>query len=201
MSEFQHLTFLATPFSITLSILAVLGTCAVSYYAWLRSGRLKSVAKLEVLRVLIVAMIAALLNQPEWIEQYQPDTKPTIAILWDDSLSMETRDVVVDGAAGKEAITRAEAIQPLLDSDAWSALDDRLNVVLQPISSVGNPAEEETGQPNANVDAGQVSATVTNLKDPLLETAERVGELMGIVLVSDGDWNDDEQRPHHSSTS
>ena len=103
MSGFQHLTFLATPFSITLSVLAVLGTCAVSYYAWLRSGRLQSVAKLEVLRVLIVAMIAVLLNQPEWIEEYQPDTKPTIAILWDDSRSMETRDVLVDGAAGKRS--------------------------------------------------------------------------------------------------
>ena len=143
MSGFQHLTFLATPFSITLSVLAVLGTCAVSYYAWLRSGRLQSVAKLEVLRVLIVAMIAVLLNQPEWIEEYQPDTKPTIAILWDDSRSMETRDVLVDGAAGKEAITRAEAIKPLLESSAWSALDERLNVVLQPISSAGTPLEKE----------------------------------------------------------
>jgi hypothetical protein len=150
LSGFQHLTFLATPFSITLSIIAILGTCAVSYYAWLRSGRLQSVAKLEVLRVLIVAMIAVLLNQPEWIEEYQPDTKPTIAILWDDSRSMETRDVLVDGSAGKEAITRAEAIMPLLDAAAWSALDDRLNVVLQPISSAGMPAKDDGQKLGAN---------------------------------------------------
>lgn len=194
MSGFQHLTFLATPFSISLSVIAVLGTCAVSYYAWLRSGRLRSVARLEMLRVLIVAMIALLLNQPEWIEEYQPDTKPTIAVLWDDSLSMGTRDVLVEGPSGKEVVTRAESIKPLLESSAWSALDERLNVVLQPISSAGKPAKEDGEQLGSGEDqnTGDARSTVTNLKDPLLETAERVGQLMGIVLVSDGDWNDGE---------
>ncbi|MCH1438298.1 MAG: hypothetical protein L7W43_01485 [Rubripirellula sp.] len=156
---------------------------------------MRSVAKLEVLRILIVVMIAILLNQPEWIEEYQPDTKPTIAILWDDSRSMETRDIVVDGATGKEAITRAEAIKPLLDPAAWSVLDERLNIVLQPISSAGKARVKDGGaQLNANDDQGSVeeSPIVTNLKDPLMETAARVGQLMGIVLVSDGDWNDGE---------
>ncbi|MDA7873561.1 hypothetical protein N9B17_00200 [Rhodopirellula sp.] len=192
MTGVQHLTFIATPFSITLGIVAVLATCGVGYYAWLRSGRMKAVAKLEVLRVLIVALIALLLNQPEWIEQYQPDTKPTIAVLWDDSRSMETRDVLVEGVGGKQAITRAEAVKPLLDSKAWSELDNRLNVVLQPISSAVRSAEEMAGDRNAEptvVDA-EAKTTVTNLKDPLLETASRVGQLMGIVLISDGDWND-----------
>ena len=193
MTGFQNLTFLATPFSVTLSIVAILGTSAVSYYAWLRSGRAKSVAKLEVLRVLIVALIAVLLNQPEWIEEYQPETKPTIAILWDDSLSMETRDVLVEGASGKEAVSRAESIKPLLDSAAWSALDDRLNVVLQPISSAGIPAGEVVKLAvSEDVDGVGAKSTVTNLKDPLMETAERIGQLMGIVLVSDGDWNEGE---------
>ena len=153
---------------------------------------MNAVAKLEVLRALIVALIALLLNQPEWIEQYQPDTKPTIAVLWDDSRSMETRDVLVEGVGGKQAITRAEAVKPLLDSKAWSELDNRLNVVLQPISSVVKSAEEMAGERNAEPTVGDAEAktTVTNLKDPLLETASRVGQLMGIVLISDGDWND-----------
>ena len=144
MTGVQHLTFVATPFSITLGIMAILGTCAVSYYAWIRSGRMRAVAKLEVLRVLIVTLIAMLLNQPEWIEEYQPDSKPTIAVLWDDSRSMETRDVLVDGESGKQAITRAEAIKPLIATETWAELDNRLNIVLQPISSAGQASQDET---------------------------------------------------------
>ena len=57
---------------------------------------------------------------------------------------------------GKEAITRAEAIKPLLESSAWSALDERLNVVLQPISSAGTPLEEE-GEKLASNDGDESS--------------------------------------------
>ena len=192
MTGVQHLTFVATPFSITLGIMAILGTCAVSYYAWIRSGRMRAVAKLEVLRVLIVTLIAMLLNQPEWIEEYQPDSKPTIAVLWDDSRSMETRDVLVDGESGKQAITRAEAVKPLIDSETWAELDNRLNIVLQPISSAGQASRDDTEkqEQTQQEDLTNVRPTVTNLKDPLLETAAKVGQLMGIVLISDGDWNE-----------
>jgi hypothetical protein len=198
MTGIEHLTFLATPFSIGLAIFAVLGTCAVSYYAWERSGRLRAVAQLEVFRVLIVALIAVLLNQPEWIEKYQPDTKPTIAVLWDDSRSMQTRDVLIDGSGGLQAVTRAEAVMPLIDAKTWSELDNRLNVVVQPISSAGKGIVDASeidgtglvvGGP-AGGEAGKQA--VTNLKDPLLETASKVSQLMGIVLISDGDWNDGE---------
>jgi len=154
---------------------------------------MRSVAKLEVLRVLIVSIIAVLLNQPEWIEEYQPDSKPTIAVLWDDSRSMETRDVLVEGEAGKQAITRAEAVKPLVDAKAWAELDDRLNIVLQPISSAGESSQEDSGTRELQTPAEERAndrSTVTNLKDPLLETASKVGQLMGIVLISDGDWNE-----------
>ena len=38
--------------------------------------------------------VAVLLNQPEWIEEFRPEEKPAIAVLWDASASMDTRDVV-----------------------------------------------------------------------------------------------------------
>ena len=193
MTGLQHLTFLATPFSISLGILAIVVTCLVSFHAWNRSGRSRSVAKLEVLRVLIVALIAFLLNQPEWIEEYLPDSKPTLAVLWDDTRSMETRDVVVDGDAGKQAITRAEAISSLTDAKAWSDLGEKLNVVVQSVSNAGEVTDEPLENPDvppANETQGKSGTGVTNLKDPLLETASKVGQLMGIVLISDGDWNE-----------
>ena len=42
----------------------------------------------------LVALVAVLLNQPEWVEEYRPEEKPSIAVLWDASPSMDTRDVV-----------------------------------------------------------------------------------------------------------
>ncbi len=40
------------------------------------------------LRLLIVAIVGVLLNQPEWVEEFRPDEKPSIAVLWDASASM-----------------------------------------------------------------------------------------------------------------
>ena len=49
---------------------------------------------LELLRLALVGLVAILLNQPEWIEEFRPEEKPAIAVLWDASASMDTRDVV-----------------------------------------------------------------------------------------------------------
>ena len=43
-------------------------------------------------------------NQPEWVEEFRPEEKPAIAVLWDASPSMETRDVV----AGRQAVGPAD---------------------------------------------------------------------------------------------
>jgi hypothetical protein len=169
----SQLTFLGTPLSITLSVLVVLLTATVSYYAWQRSGYSRSHGLLELLRVAIVSLVAVILNQPEWIEQYQPDTKPTIAVLWDDSRSMLTRDALVDPGSKAPPVTRADSIAALTRSEAWAKLDERLNVIVQPI---GNP-ESET------------ESAGTDLNTPLLDISARVNRLLGVVLISDGDWN------------
>jgi hypothetical protein len=169
----SQLTFLGTPLSITLSVLVVLLTATVSYYAWQRSGYSRSHGLLELLRVAIVSLVAVILNQPEWIEQYQPDTKPTIAVLWDDSRSMLTRDALVDPGSKAPPVTRADSIAALTRSEAWAKLDERLNVIVQPI---GNP-ESET------------ESAGTDLNTPLLDISARVNQLLGVVLISDGDWN------------
>ena len=48
-----------------------------------------------------LASILVLFNQPEWVEEYRPEEKPAVAVLWDDSASMETRDVEPAGRLGK----------------------------------------------------------------------------------------------------
>ncbi len=177
MNSNVQLSFIATPFSIALSLIALIATAALGYYAWRRSGYSRSLGMLELLRFAIVALVALLLNQPEWIQEYRPDVKPTIAVLWDDSQSMQTQDVLLDSSAKTSAISRADAIAPLTEASKWSSLNERLNVVLQPIG---------ISSPESSSSAG------TNLNAPLLEVASRVNQLLGVVLISDGDWNDGE---------
>lgn len=177
MNSNGQLSFVGTPVSIAFSVAAVLVTAMLGYYAWRRSGYSRSIGMIELLRLAIVSLVAMILNQPEWIQEYRPDVKPTVAVLWDDSQSMQTRDVVPESTPKADAISRADAIAPLTVASRWSDLDDRLNVLLQPI---GEASSEDS------------SAVGTNLSSPMLEVASRVNELLGVVLISDGDWNDGE---------
>src|SRR5258708_7945376 len=132
MNFLRHLTFVWTPWSLTASIVGVVITAGYCFLAWQQSGYRRSQGLLEGLRLLIVCLAALLFNQPEWVEEYRPEEKPTVAVLWDASSSMETRDVVAAGRPGSQPITRHESIAPLIDAAAWKNLEGRLNVVIQP---------------------------------------------------------------------
>src|SRR5262249_6401877 len=122
---------------------------------------------------LMVSLVALLLNQPEWIEEYRPEEKPSIAVLVDASASMETRDVVPADQKVSAATTRREAVAPLAEPSSWDRLRDPKNVVIQPFSP-----------------AGQGPARGTDLYEPLNRAPERIPNLRGIVLASDGDWTE-----------
>jgi hypothetical protein len=128
---------------------------------------------LELLRLVIVTLSAVLFNQPEYVEECRPDDKPSIAVLWDDSVSMGTRDVTPGtspGTPNSSLMTRREAITGLTEVSAWGSLSEKLDVVIQPIATA-------TAGPG------------TNLYEPLVGAAEKLKNLQGIVLISDGDWN------------
>jgi hypothetical protein len=175
MNVSRSLTFLATPWSLALSALAVIVTAGLGFIAWRRSGFRRSLGLLELLRLILVALAALLLNQPEWVEEYRPEEKPSIAVLWDDSESMRTRDAMPAGRPSTGAIvgpaTRREAIAALTRASSWKALGERWNVVIQPFST-------------------PQSGRGSNLYEPLEHAPERTKNLQGIVLASDGDWNE-----------
>ncbi len=171
MSASRSLTFLGTPASLAVSIIVMLVTAGLSFVAWRRSGYRRSMGLLELLRLAVVGLGALLLNQPEWVEEFRPEEKPAVAVLWDASSSMDTRDVVPADRAGASAITRREAIAPLTETAAWSKLRERMNVVIQPFS------EPQPGHG-------------TDLNDPLARAPQKIQNLRGIVLASDGDWNE-----------
>ncbi len=174
MTATRSLTFLWTSGSLAVSVIAVLVAAGFCWAAWRRSGYRPSFGMLEVLRLVIVVLAAVMFNQPEWVEECRPDEKPSIAVLWDDSTSMGTKDVVPGGSLGTPNSTlmaRKEAIAGMIEPSAWAKLTERMNVVIQPFASP---------QPGHG----------TDLHEPLAQAPEKFKNLLGIVLISDGDWNE-----------
>jgi hypothetical protein len=167
------LTFLATPWSIAAAVLAWIIVAAISFVSWRRSGYRAQTGCLELLRLVVVALAGILLNQPEWIEEFRPDEKPTIAVLWDASNSMTTRDVTDAKRPASEPQTRLAAIEPLTNDSAWAALHERFNVVVQPFA---RPAPRRR----------------SDLHAALVGALEKTNGLVAVVLASDGDWNEGE---------
>jgi|JI10StandDraft_1071094.scaffolds.fasta_scaffold00944_18 hypothetical protein len=173
MSE-STLLFQWSTWTLLLSVLAVAATAVFSYIAYRRSGFRTSFLILETLRVLLVAGAVILLNQPEWIERFRPNSKPVVMILGDRSGSMATRDVLPAGNgagnSGSSPLTRSDAVTPWLDPKAWESLKDRFEVVLKTID-----ADPATGG--------------SDLHAPLDKAIQDYPELRAVVMLSDGDWN------------
>ena len=131
------LTFLWTPWSVALSIGVVLLTAGFCFVAWRRSGYARSMGLLELLRLALVALMALLLNQPEWIEEFRPEEKPAIAVLWDASTSMDTRDVPLGSGARLGADLAARGDRSADRRGHLDTLRERMNVVIQPFSAPG----------------------------------------------------------------
>src|SRR5580704_11008142 len=107
------LTFLWTSWSAALSIVGMLLAAGLCWLAWRRSGYARSQGLLEVLRLTIVGLLALILNQPEWVEEFRPMEKPTLAVLWDNSTSMETRDVPLGAGSSRALMSRSEVTAKL----------------------------------------------------------------------------------------
>ncbi|MBC8113268.1 MAG: VWA domain-containing protein, partial [Candidatus Saccharimonas sp.] len=183
MTTVRSLTFLWVPWSAAVSVLIVVSTAALCFVAWRRSGYRRDFGLLEVLRLALVCLVALLFNQPEWVEEYRPEEKPSIAVLWDDSASMETRDVSKSEAASTTLITRRESIARLTDSAFWHSLQERLTVVIQPFATADTTLQAGT---TATTGPGKGS----NLHEPLATAPQRFKNLRAVVLASDGDWNE-----------
>ena len=190
MQEQQgNLEFFSSGTFLGLSLVVIIVAGILCWLAWHRSGYSKKTGGLELLRFVLICLVVVTLNQPEWLQTQLPDRHSTLAVLWDKSNSMKTRDVVltinssstsskarVDDQAqdlsGKPK-SRAETIQPLMSEEVWKPSDaSDLSVVFEPFSSQLDPAEEAT---DLNAGLSQVLDTHANLR--------------GVVLLSDGDWN------------
>ncbi len=176
----QTLIFLWTPWSLAISAIIILVTAGLCLMAWQRSGYARSQGILEFIRLVIVVLLATMLNQPEWVEEFRPEENPQVLILVDNSPSMMTLDVE-STITGSKTTSRKEAIASLTAESAWAILAERMDVTIQPF---GNAA----------------AGTRSDLFTPLKQAPNKFSNLIGAVLISDGDWNEG-QPPVQAATS
>lgn len=195
MINSQWFSISATPLAILFGVALVLATAAVSWITLKRTGFKKSHIFLEALRMLMVGLVALAICQPEWLQQFVPTEQPVIAVVYDQSKSMTTQDVVDPIGDGVKTVSRGTAIEPLVAESKWDFLrapdssntnagnepkpvsnaleaPTQWNVVIEPFSS-------KLSEPTAGSDLNGILAT----------TIEKYPNLRAVVMVSDGSWN------------
>ncbi len=167
-----------TPVTLWIGIIALLVIGSLSFLTWKRSPHRRRTAALEILRMIAVLTVVILLWRPEWLTVIHPDTKPEIAILWDDSKSMSTIDAEPPSVFSdkKTIVSRADWVKQALASD-----------LLKPLEAGG--ANEVSTTPFATPDPKQSALSGTDLEAPLSEILKPENNLRAVILFSDGDYN------------
>ena len=136
----QGVSFLPSGAILIAGFLLLVVTGIYCWLAWSRAGYRKATGALELLRFVLASLILITLCQPEWLELQPAALRPTIAVLWDQSGSMQTRDVVDSGIGGAPK-TRAASIKPLLSQDVWkqdaNESEPEVDVVFEPFQTPG----------------------------------------------------------------
>ncbi len=164
-----ELVFVTTRPTVVFGCILVVATLALSIWSLRRLERARGMGWLETLRVILAILLALTLNQPEWREEYEPEHPPTVAVLWDNSRSMETQDVLQPDGTN---LSRANAVDKLIQSEKWTSIANA-EVVLEAFAS----SEEKNRQ-------------ATDLNAALQTSLDRHPNLRAAVLISDGDWNE-----------
>jgi hypothetical protein len=140
---------------------------------WLRSGRRPAVLRLEVVRFILISLLAFTLFRPEWVQVSRKTTRPEVAVLFDGSRSMETRDL----AASNAVTSRAEWVTNQIKSRFWKPIESNAKVNVVQFSSKPTNAAAATAKEGTDINAAL---------DQLLQSQEN---LKAVLLFSDGDWN------------
>jgi hypothetical protein len=175
MKTTTQITFDASPTVLAVGAVALLVVTVAALWAWHRSGFDRAVGALELLRVVIAVLAVVTLCQPEWTERFEPTEKPVLAILSDESLSMDTRDVLDPNQPGAEPVSRSAWIQQQLPTIPWDRLSDSVQIVRESFASGSAGPDHRQG---------------TNIDRALADVHKRHVNLRAVILLSDGDWNE-----------
>jgi hypothetical protein len=169
----RQFTFLgSSPAIFVLGCICVVAVVVMSAIIWRRSNYSPYVGGLELLRIALISMVVLTLNQPEFLEEFVPKERPTLVVLWDQSLSMNTRDVIDPNLPAAKPKTRAEVVAEWIDPKVWASLNEKMDVVIEPFASSAEPVLEGT-----------------DINHAIQQALDKYNNLRGVVLMSDGDWN------------
>lgn len=166
----NHLSVAATDSVIAGGILLWLASGWLCLANWRRAANPRAAGRLELLRFILISLLAFTLLRPEYVEILPHKSIPEIAILADASESMETRDL--NGSNG--VISRAQWLQDELKRPAWRSLQGKARVSIEPFAT-----------PSTNRDAVNGTDLSAALEAPL----RRDDNLQAVILLTDGDWN------------
>ncbi len=151
-----------------------LGAGWLCYSNWRRGGSRRAVAWLEGLRFLVITLLTLTLLRPEFIWQVKRTEAPKVAVLWDASDSMKTRDI----ALTNNVLSRADWLARERQRRFWKPLEKTANVIVEDFA-----APPPTNSPAARAGRG------TDLNLALDTVAQRERNLKAVLLLTDGDWN------------
>ncbi|MDX1680454.1 MAG: hypothetical protein R3242_06975 [Akkermansiaceae bacterium] len=167
-----------TPLTLTLGIAGLIAVGVLSWLTWKRSPHPKRTALLEVLRMLAAIAVAILLWEPEWLTVTNPETKPRIVILTDQSKSMTTIDAELPpeltGRSG--IVSRREWVEQALASDLWKPLEE-------------DGKNEVKVVPFATPDPERPALSGTDLESAISDLLDKEDNLRAVVLFTDADYN------------
>ena len=159
---------------------------SLSARAWLRSHRRGSILALEVVRLVLVTAVLFVLAQPEWVVTETPDEAPLVTVLWDDSGSMETRDVESpDGLVARADVVRAR----IAEIEGFRREESADAARLESFELVASPLTAAARQDGDEESAAEGARLGTDLRAPLEALLDQ-RTLRAVVLLSDGDWNE-----------
>ncbi len=171
-------SFGASPSIILLALILLGGASCISYLNWRRTGRRRTVAGLEVLRVILIALLAFTLLRPEVVRTIKSKDQPEVVVLVDRSGSMASRDV----QTGTNLLTRQQWLDTQLSNKFWRPLVGKSKVVIEEFGANVTPGTNAPDQTN-------ISVIGTDLNAALERPLEREANLKSVLLLTDGDWN------------
>ena len=119
---------------------------------------------------------------PEWRTVQESDLQPEIAIVYDESISMDTEDAKrPESMPGSEAIlTRRELVGRLVDSEFWKPFEsDGKNRV----------TTASFGAPSPDADVIELAMSGTDINEALGNSLANGQNLRAAIFLGDGDWN------------
>jgi len=162
---------------IAIGTIAVLASAYFSYRQWQSVSRRKPILMLELLRLLIIILIFFTLLRPEIVTTIRQKTEPEIAILHDQSASMETMDIVKPAPAGPE--TRKECLDKLLTSKFYAPIEKKFKISVQGFSPAPDPSKPS--------EASDIEGT--DIDEALNKSMQSAKNLRAVILMTDGSWN------------